>query len=158
MYNILYVQCTCHTDRAKELWSLVIPPSDWLCGPMRWPPVRLSLGAGRNGKNQKSGRLVLQATNYLRKASGRATSKGFIKPPSSILEPPKPPPMASRRLALNLSQGLRSRAGLSATGLLRRGFATPSSVGKTQTTTLKNGLTVRTIRPGSIGLEIYPVT
>jgi processing peptidase subunit beta len=51
--------------------------------------------------------------------------------------------MASRRLALNLSQGLRSRAGLSA-GALRRGFATPSTVGKTQTTTLKNGLTVAT--------------
>ena len=64
--------------------------------------------------------------------------------------------MASRRLALNLSQGVRSRAGLSATGSLRRGFATPSSVGKTQTTTLKNGLTVRTvIRPGSIGLDMY---
>ncbi|KEY65119.1 hypothetical protein S7711_04209 [Stachybotrys chartarum IBT 7711] len=52
--------------------------------------------------------------------------------------------MASRRLALNLSQGLRNRAGLSAAGSLRRGFATPSSVGKTQTTTLKNGLTVAT--------------
>ncbi|EGR47196.1 hypothetical protein MKX07_002080 [Trichoderma sp. CBMAI-0711] len=49
--------------------------------------------------------------------------------------------MASRRLALNLSQGLRARSGLSG---LRRGFATPSTVGKTQTTTLKNGLTVAT--------------
>ncbi|SPO02253.1 probable mitochondrial processing peptidase beta chain precursor [Cephalotrichum gorgonifer] len=51
--------------------------------------------------------------------------------------------MASRRLALNLSQGLRSRAPFSSG--LRRGFATPASshpVGKTQTTTLKNGLTV----------------
>ncbi|KAF7562989.1 hypothetical protein G7046_g1138 [Stylonectria norvegica] len=52
--------------------------------------------------------------------------------------------MASRRLALNLSQGLRNRAGLSAAAPLRRGFATPSSIGKTQTTTLKNGLTVAT--------------
>ncbi|UKZ48880.1 hypothetical protein TrVGV298_003116 [Trichoderma virens] len=52
--------------------------------------------------------------------------------------------MASRRLALNLSQGLRARSGLSAAGSLRRGFATPSTVGKTQTTTLKNGLTVAT--------------
>ncbi|KAM3444862.1 hypothetical protein MY1884_001760 [Beauveria asiatica] len=51
--------------------------------------------------------------------------------------------MASRRLALNLSQGLRNRAGLSAAAPLRRGFATPSTVGKTQTTTLKNGLTDR---------------
>jgi hypothetical protein len=50
--------------------------------------------------------------------------------------------MASRRLALNLSQGLRARSGLAAAGSLRRGFATPSNVGKTQTTTLKNGLTV----------------
>ncbi len=62
--------------------------------------------------------------------------------------------MASRRLALNLSQGLRSRAGLSAAGAFRRGFATPSTVGKTQTTTLKNGLTVSIITAGPIG----PVT
>lgn len=52
--------------------------------------------------------------------------------------------MASRRLALNLSQGLRARSGLAVAGSLRRGFATPSNVGKTQTTTLKNGLTVAT--------------
>lgn len=63
--------------------------------------------------------------------------------------------MASRRLALNLSQGLRSRAGLSAAGSFRRGFATPSNVGKTQTTTLKNGLTVRTASKGSIGLDTH---
>ncbi|KAK0624624.1 Metalloenzyme, LuxS/M16 peptidase-like protein [Bombardia bombarda] len=53
--------------------------------------------------------------------------------------------MASRRLALNLAQGLRGRAG----GLsvpFRRGLATPHSAPgiKTQTTTLKNGLTVAT--------------
>ncbi|KAK4167263.1 Metalloenzyme, LuxS/M16 peptidase-like protein [Cladorrhinum sp. PSN259] len=52
--------------------------------------------------------------------------------------------MASRRLALNLSQGLRGRAaGLPIS--LRRGLATPTSAGiKTETTTLKNGLTVAT--------------
>ncbi|KAH6619283.1 Metalloenzyme, LuxS/M16 peptidase-like protein [Chaetomium sp. MPI-SDFR-AT-0129] len=53
--------------------------------------------------------------------------------------------MASRRLALNLTQGLRGRAG----GLsvpFRRGLATPHSSPaiKTETTTLKNGLTVAT--------------
>ena len=50
--------------------------------------------------------------------------------------------MASRRLALNLSQGVRSRAGLT---VPRRGLATPHHAAtgiKTQTTTLKNGLTV----------------
>ncbi|KAK1635985.1 mitochondrial-processing peptidase subunit beta [Colletotrichum phormii] len=54
--------------------------------------------------------------------------------------------MASRRLALNLSQGLRSRAALSRASPITRGFATPSNTpfGKTQTTTLKNGLTVAT--------------
>ncbi|KAI5864855.1 mitochondrial-processing peptidase subunit beta [Durotheca rogersii] len=55
--------------------------------------------------------------------------------------------MASRRLALNLAQGVRSRAANSALRPLRRGFASPvpSPVGpKTQTTTLKNGLTVAT--------------
>lgn len=53
--------------------------------------------------------------------------------------------MASRRLALNVSQALKSRAGLSAAPSFRRGLATPSTVGKTQTTTLKNGLTVSSI-------------
>ncbi|AEO53643.1 hypothetical protein MYCTH_2295261 [Thermothelomyces thermophilus ATCC 42464] len=53
--------------------------------------------------------------------------------------------MASRRLALNLAQGLRGRTG----GLsvpFRRGLATPHSSPaiKTETTTLKNGLTVAT--------------
>lgn len=51
--------------------------------------------------------------------------------------------MASRRLALNLSKGLTKRAFPSAG--LRRNFATPVSAPiKTQTTTLKNGLTVAT--------------
>lgn len=52
--------------------------------------------------------------------------------------------MASRRLALNLAQGLRNRASLNVSPL-KRGFATPvntSSI-KTETTTLSNGLTVR---------------
>ncbi|CAK7229002.1 Mitochondrial-processing peptidase subunit beta [Sporothrix bragantina] len=54
--------------------------------------------------------------------------------------------MASRRLALNLRQGLKvPRAGLSLPPL-RRGLATPvaSPALKTQSTTLKNGLTVAT--------------
>lgn len=55
-----------------------------------WPRVLsltmgLSLGAGRNA----NGRLVLQATNYLRKASSRARSKDFIKP----LKPPPSHPI-----------------------------------------------------------------
>ncbi|KAK0735043.1 Metalloenzyme, LuxS/M16 peptidase-like protein [Lasiosphaeria miniovina] len=52
--------------------------------------------------------------------------------------------MASRRLALNLAQGLRGRAGISVP--FRRGLATPHQTPglKTQTTTLKNGLTVAT--------------
>ncbi|KAI0008703.1 mitochondrial-processing peptidase subunit beta [Xylariaceae sp. FL0662B] len=55
--------------------------------------------------------------------------------------------MASRRLALNLAQGVRSRAANSAIRPLKRGFATPvtsPASAKTQTTTLKNGLTVAT--------------
>lgn len=57
--------------------------------------------------------------------------------------PPQPssPPMASRLLARNLAQGLRGRAGLSLP--MKRGLATPVSPPvKTETTTLKNGLTV----------------
>lgn len=62
--------------------------------------------------------------------------------------------MASRRLALNLSQGLRGRAGLNAVAPLRRGFATPVVKNgiKTETTTLSNGLTVRT-NYGSVGVS-----
>jgi processing peptidase subunit beta len=55
--------------------------------------------------------------------------------------------MASRRLALNLQQGLRSRAGLtrSAVQPLKRTFATPTSHGsKTESTTLSNGFTIAT--------------
>ncbi|KAI1774807.1 mitochondrial-processing peptidase subunit beta [Hypoxylon cercidicola] len=55
--------------------------------------------------------------------------------------------MASRRLTLNLAQGIRSRAANSAIRSFKRGFATPvtSPVGaKIQTTTLKNGLTIAT--------------
>jgi hypothetical protein len=55
-------------------------------------------------------------------------------------------PMASRRLALNLTQGLRNRAALNAVAPLKRGFATPvvKNGVKTESTTLANGLTVRT--------------
>jgi hypothetical protein len=65
-------------------------------------------------------------------------------------------PMASRRLALNLTQGLRGRAGLNAVAPLRRGFATPvvKNGVKTQSTTLSNGLTVR-LGFGSIALVAY---
>jgi processing peptidase subunit beta len=64
--------------------------------------------------------------------------------------------MASRRLALNLTQGLRGRAGLNAVAPLRRGFATPvvKNGVKTQSTTLSNGLTVR-LGFGSIALVAY---
>lgn len=61
-----------------------------------------------------------------------------------IFIPSRTVPMASRRLALNLSQGLRNRASLNAVAPLRRGFATPvvKNGVKTESTTLSNGLTV----------------
>ncbi|KAH0565810.1 hypothetical protein GP486_000802 [Trichoglossum hirsutum] len=53
--------------------------------------------------------------------------------------------MASRRLALNLSQSLRNRAAVRSVRPLQRGFATPVSNGsKTESTTLSNGLTIST--------------
>ncbi|CAD6500078.1 BgTH12-04181 [Blumeria graminis f. sp. triticale] len=55
--------------------------------------------------------------------------------------------MASRRLALNLAQGLRSnRAARNSLASLKRGLATPvtKSGAKTETTTLTNGLTIAT--------------
>lgn len=55
--------------------------------------------------------------------------------------------MASRRLALNLNQALRSRAALRSVRPVRRGFATPVDPStKTESTTLSNGLTVRALR------------
>lgn len=59
--------------------------------------------------------------------------------------------MASRRLALNLTQGLRSRAALNTVSPLKRGFATPviKNGVKTESTTLSNGLTV------GIGSQLY---
>ena len=56
--------------------------------------------------------------------------------------------MASRRLALNLQQSMRSRAAINAVkssrlSPLARGLATPVSYGsKTESTTLSNGFTV----------------
>ncbi|TQS36235.1 hypothetical protein Golomagni_03320 [Golovinomyces magnicellulatus] len=54
--------------------------------------------------------------------------------------------MASRRLALNVAQGLRNRTTFNVTAALKRGLATPSLRNslKTETTTLRNGLTVAT--------------
>lgn len=52
--------------------------------------------------------------------------------------------MASRRLAFNLHQAMRSRAAInSVRSPITRGLATPVSHGaKTETTTLSNGFTV----------------
>lgn len=51
--------------------------------------------------------------------------------------------MASRRLAFNLNQALRSRAALKAVQPVKRGFASPVKLpSTTQSTTLSNGFTV----------------
>jgi len=51
--------------------------------------------------------------------------------------------MASRRLALNIKQALRSKAALNSIQPRIRGFATPIHQGiNTESTTLANGLTV----------------
>ncbi|PGH12064.1 mitochondrial-processing peptidase subunit beta [Polytolypa hystricis UAMH7299] len=53
--------------------------------------------------------------------------------------------MASRRLAFNLNQALRSRAALKAVQPVKRGFASPVILPTTtQSTTLTNGLTIAT--------------
>lgn len=52
--------------------------------------------------------------------------------------------MASRRLAFNLNQALRSRAALKSIQPVKRGFASPVALpSTTQSTTLANGFTVR---------------
>lgn len=56
--------------------------------------------------------------------------------------------MATRRLALNLNQALRSRAALKSIQPIKRGFATPIHQGiNTESTTLSNGLTVSIPQP-----------
>ncbi|PKY08993.1 putative mitochondrial processing peptidase beta subunit [Aspergillus campestris IBT 28561] len=53
--------------------------------------------------------------------------------------------MASRRLAFNLNQALRSRAALKAIQPVKRGFASPVTLpSTTQSTTLSNGFTIAT--------------
>ncbi|KAI9370550.1 Metalloenzyme, LuxS/M16 peptidase-like protein [Aspergillus egyptiacus] len=53
--------------------------------------------------------------------------------------------MASRRLAFNLNQALRSRAALKAVKPVKRGFASPVTLpSTTQSTTLSNGFTIAT--------------
>ncbi|KAK2762155.1 hypothetical protein FQN54_001163 [Arachnomyces sp. PD_36] len=53
--------------------------------------------------------------------------------------------MASRRLAFNLNQAMRSRAALKAIQPVKRGFASPVALpSSTQSTTLSNGLTIAT--------------
>ncbi|GAM42709.1 mitochondrial processing peptidase complex beta subunit [Talaromyces pinophilus] len=53
--------------------------------------------------------------------------------------------MASRRLAQQFNQALRSRAALKAVQPVKRGFATPVGLpSRTQSTTLSNGLTIAT--------------
>jgi mitochondrial-processing peptidase subunit beta len=70
--------------------------------------------------------------------------------------------MASRRLALNLQQGIRSRAAINSVKAQRqspltRGLATPITYGaKTESTTLKNGFTVRWTRPELAGHQLTP--
>lgn len=71
--------------------------------------------------------------------------------------------MASRRLALNLQQSMRSRSAINAVkssrqSPLTRGLATPISYGaKTESTTLKNGFTVCRKRCQLAGLQLTPV-
>ncbi|KAL9115843.1 MAG: hypothetical protein Q9227_000211 [Pyrenula ochraceoflavens] len=52
--------------------------------------------------------------------------------------------MASRRLALNLNQALRTKKALNAIQPIRRNFATPVERSLTESTTLSNGLTIAT--------------
>jgi len=86
-----------------------------------------------------------------------SNSKEPIHPPPSPphrTSPTAPPAdaMASRRLALSLQQGIRSRAAINAVknskqSPLTRGLATPVVYGaKTESTTLSNGFTVRWTR------------
>ncbi|KAL3484391.1 Metalloenzyme, LuxS/M16 peptidase-like protein [Aspergillus germanicus] len=68
-----------------------------------------------------------------------------ILPPSPSTHPYHPLTMASRRLAFNLNQALRSRAALKSIQPVKRGFASPVALpSTTQSTTLSNGFTIAT--------------
>lgn len=63
--------------------------------------------------------------------------------------------MASRRLALNLNQALRTRAALKSIQPVKRGFASPVALpSTTQSTTLSNGFTVRSVTSGQLHRKI----
>ncbi|KAL3475872.1 Metalloenzyme, LuxS/M16 peptidase-like protein [Aspergillus californicus] len=78
----------------------------------------------------------------------------YARSPSTIITPfslsPSTPTsypltMASRRLAFNLNQALRSRSALKAIQPVKRGFASPVTLpSTTQATTLSNGFTIAT--------------
>ncbi|KAL2823387.1 Metalloenzyme, LuxS/M16 peptidase-like protein [Aspergillus cavernicola] len=79
----------------------------------------------------------------------RQPGRPLHHPPSSLLPPSTstsyPLTMASRRLAFNLNQALRSRAALKAVQPVKRGFASPVTLpSTTQSTTLSNGFTIAT--------------
>ncbi|KAL4914899.1 Metalloenzyme, LuxS/M16 peptidase-like protein [Aspergillus aurantiobrunneus] len=77
--------------------------------------------------------------------NGRPASASSIPPP--LLSTPTfyPLTMASRRLAFNLNQALRSRAALKSIQPVKRGFASPVTLpSTTQSTTLSNGFTIAT--------------
>ena len=87
-----------------------------------------------------SGRTI---SNFRTSTSGRLHqlfSPSLPCPPS--LHPLKSFIMASRRLALNLNQALRTRAALKSIQPVKRGFASPVLPSTTQSTTLSNGFTV----------------
>ena len=87
--------------------------------------------------------LARWANNLTSELQPQGDSSSFLHP-HSPLHPPHLPAMASRRLAFNLNQALRSRAALKSIQPVKRGFASPVALpSTTQSTTLSNGFTVR---------------
>ena len=91
--------------------------------------------------------LARRANNLTSELQPQGVSSSFLHPPSPSY-PPVLPAMASRRLAFNLNQALRSRAALKSIQPVKRGFASPVALpSTTQSTTLSNGFTVRPAIP-----------
>lgn len=93
---------------------------------------------------QRAGEQFDDSRTSTSQLQGRPASSSSIPPPSLSTPTFHPVTMASRRLAFNLNQALRSRAALKSIQPVKRGFASPVALpSTTQSTTLSNGFTVR---------------
>lgn len=143
--------CTC--EMSRDMISTIIytiHTSSTLKYNFSSKNASLTKGKEVIGKSWKSGScdwLARRANNLTSELQPQGESSSSLHPPSP-LHTPYTPAMASRRLAFNLNQALKSRAALKSIQPVKRGFASPVTLpSTTQSTTLSNGFTVHADNP-----------